>query len=48
MTVPGAMKVIYDLTRQSKDIVVAAGTVFDLNSAQRVRSGRDVSHEHWA
>jgi 2-dehydro-3-deoxyphosphogluconate aldolase / (4S)-4-hydroxy-2-oxoglutarate aldolase len=35
MTVPGALKVIYELARQSGDIVVGAGTVFDLDSAQR-------------
>jgi 2-dehydro-3-deoxyphosphogluconate aldolase / (4S)-4-hydroxy-2-oxoglutarate aldolase len=35
MTVPGAVKVIYELTRQSGDIVVGAGTVFDLDSARR-------------
>jgi 2-dehydro-3-deoxyphosphogluconate aldolase / (4S)-4-hydroxy-2-oxoglutarate aldolase len=35
MTVPGAVKVIYELTRQSGDIVVGAGTLFDLDSAQR-------------
>jgi 2-dehydro-3-deoxyphosphogluconate aldolase / (4S)-4-hydroxy-2-oxoglutarate aldolase len=35
MTVPGAVKVIYELTRKSGGIVVGAGTVFDLDSAQR-------------
>jgi 2-dehydro-3-deoxyphosphogluconate aldolase/(4S)-4-hydroxy-2-oxoglutarate aldolase len=35
MTVPGAVNVISELTRQSKEMIVGAGTVFDVDSAQR-------------
>jgi 2-dehydro-3-deoxyphosphogluconate aldolase/(4S)-4-hydroxy-2-oxoglutarate aldolase len=33
MTVPGALKVITDLTRSMPDLVVGAGTIFDIQTA---------------
>jgi 2-dehydro-3-deoxyphosphogluconate aldolase / (4S)-4-hydroxy-2-oxoglutarate aldolase len=35
MTVPGAVKVIYELARQNPDVIVGAGTLFDVGSAHR-------------
>jgi 2-dehydro-3-deoxyphosphogluconate aldolase/(4S)-4-hydroxy-2-oxoglutarate aldolase len=35
MTVPGAIKVIYELARQNTGVVVGAGTVLDVESAHR-------------
>ncbi len=35
MTVPGAVKAIYELTRQSPEIIVGAGTVLDVETAHR-------------
>ncbi len=35
MTVPGAVKVIYELARQNTEIVVGAGTVLDVETAHR-------------
>jgi 2-dehydro-3-deoxyphosphogluconate aldolase/(4S)-4-hydroxy-2-oxoglutarate aldolase len=35
MTVPGAVKVIYELTRQSPEILVGAGTILDVETAHR-------------
>jgi 2-dehydro-3-deoxyphosphogluconate aldolase/(4S)-4-hydroxy-2-oxoglutarate aldolase len=35
MTIPGAVKVIYELTRQSPDVIVGAGTVLDVDTAHR-------------
>jgi len=35
MTVPGAVKVILELARQSADIIVGAGTVLDVDTAHR-------------
>jgi 2-dehydro-3-deoxyphosphogluconate aldolase / (4S)-4-hydroxy-2-oxoglutarate aldolase len=35
MTVPGAVKVILELTRQSKETIVGAGTLSDVDSAHR-------------
>jgi 2-dehydro-3-deoxyphosphogluconate aldolase/(4S)-4-hydroxy-2-oxoglutarate aldolase len=35
MTVPGAVKVIHELTRQSPEIIVGAGTVLDVETAHR-------------
>jgi 2-dehydro-3-deoxyphosphogluconate aldolase/(4S)-4-hydroxy-2-oxoglutarate aldolase len=35
MTVPGAVKVIYELTRQNKEITVGAGTLQDVETAHR-------------
>ncbi|HXP89007.1 MAG TPA: bifunctional 4-hydroxy-2-oxoglutarate aldolase/2-dehydro-3-deoxy-phosphogluconate aldolase [Bryobacteraceae bacterium] len=35
MTVPGAVKVILELTRQSKETIVGAGTIIDVDSAHR-------------
>jgi 2-dehydro-3-deoxyphosphogluconate aldolase/(4S)-4-hydroxy-2-oxoglutarate aldolase len=35
MTVPGATKVILELTRQSPDVIVGAGTVLDVETAHR-------------
>lgn len=35
MTVPGAVKVIYELARQNKEIIVGAGTVLDVETAHR-------------
>jgi 2-dehydro-3-deoxyphosphogluconate aldolase/(4S)-4-hydroxy-2-oxoglutarate aldolase len=35
MTVPGATKVILELTRQNPDVIVGAGTVLDVETAHR-------------
>lgn len=35
MTVPGAVKVIYELSRQNTEIIVGAGTVLDVETAHR-------------
>jgi 2-dehydro-3-deoxyphosphogluconate aldolase/(4S)-4-hydroxy-2-oxoglutarate aldolase len=35
MTIPGAVKVIHELTRQREEVIVGAGTVFDVETAQR-------------
>jgi 2-dehydro-3-deoxyphosphogluconate aldolase/(4S)-4-hydroxy-2-oxoglutarate aldolase len=35
MTVPGAVEVIADLIRNTPDVIVGAGTVFDLDTARR-------------
>jgi 2-dehydro-3-deoxyphosphogluconate aldolase/(4S)-4-hydroxy-2-oxoglutarate aldolase len=35
MTVPGAVKVIYELARQNKEITVGAGTILDVETAHR-------------
>jgi 2-dehydro-3-deoxyphosphogluconate aldolase/(4S)-4-hydroxy-2-oxoglutarate aldolase len=35
MTIPGAAKVIYELARQSKEIIVGAGSVIDVETAHR-------------
>jgi 2-dehydro-3-deoxyphosphogluconate aldolase/(4S)-4-hydroxy-2-oxoglutarate aldolase len=35
MTIPGAVKVIYELARQRKEMIVGAGSVFDVESAHR-------------
>jgi 2-dehydro-3-deoxyphosphogluconate aldolase/(4S)-4-hydroxy-2-oxoglutarate aldolase len=35
MTVSGAVKVIQEITRNKPDVIVGAGTLFDLDSARR-------------
>jgi 2-dehydro-3-deoxyphosphogluconate aldolase/(4S)-4-hydroxy-2-oxoglutarate aldolase len=35
MTVPGALEVIADLSRHNPDLIVGAGTIFDLDTARR-------------
>ena len=35
MTIPGAAKVIYELARQNKDMIVGAGSVVDVETAHR-------------
>jgi 2-dehydro-3-deoxyphosphogluconate aldolase / (4S)-4-hydroxy-2-oxoglutarate aldolase len=35
MTVPGATKVIYELTRQNPEVIAGAGTVLDVETAHR-------------
>ena len=35
MTVPGAIDVISDLARNSPDVIVGAGTVWDIETARR-------------
>src|ERR1700676_2010701 len=35
MTVPGAIEVISDLARNSPDVIVGAGTIFDKETASR-------------
>jgi 2-dehydro-3-deoxyphosphogluconate aldolase/(4S)-4-hydroxy-2-oxoglutarate aldolase len=35
MTVPGAVKAIFELTRQHPDVIVGAGTVLDVDTAHR-------------
>jgi 2-dehydro-3-deoxyphosphogluconate aldolase/(4S)-4-hydroxy-2-oxoglutarate aldolase len=39
MTVPGAIGVISELVRSNADLLVGAGTVFDVETAQRCLDG---------